>query len=203
MWLRKILSKLVAHFNCGWSEVRKWSCSPYNAYSISSWWYRRGTSSVSMLRMQWFNSLNRTAALHIIRVVCPMIAVYAINTYRQTARLFIVGGKKLVSAEGTTQGDPLAMALCALSIQPLITCLQSKSNSKQCWFADDASGTGSVGELKKWWDALNLFCPELGTSLTLKSAGSLLYPKRKHSWGKASKTRLLMSPQEDTSIWGL
>ena len=187
MWLRKILSKLVAHFNCGWSEVRKWSCSPYNAYSISSWWYRRGTSSVSMLRMQWFNSLNRTAALHIIRVICPMIAVYTINTYRQTARLFIVGGKKLMSAEGTTQGDPL----------------QSKSNSKQCWFADDASGTGSVGELKKWWDALNLFCLELGTSLTLKSAGSLLYPKRKHSWGKPSKTRLLMSPQEDTSIWGL
>ena len=91
-----------------------------------------------------------------------MIAVYAINTYRQTARLFIVGGKELVSAEGTTQGDPLAMALYALSIQPLITCLQSKSSSKQCWFADDASGIGSVGELKKWWDALNLFGPELG-----------------------------------------
>ena len=76
-----------------------------------------------------------------------MIAVYAINTYRQTARLFIVGGKELVSAEGTTQGDPLAMALYALRIQPLITCLKSKSSSKQCRFADDASGIGSVGEL--------------------------------------------------------
>ena len=40
-----------------------------------------------------FNALNRTVALHNIRVLCPIIAGYAINTYRQPARLFIVGGK--------------------------------------------------------------------------------------------------------------
>ena len=34
-----------------------------------------------------FNALNRAAALHNIRVLCPPIATYAINTYRQPARL--------------------------------------------------------------------------------------------------------------------
>ena len=55
-----------------------------------------------------FNALNRAAALHNIRVLCPPLATYAINTYRQPARLFITGGSELKSAEGTTQGDPLA-----------------------------------------------------------------------------------------------
>ena len=32
-----------------------------------------------------FNSLNRAAALHNIRVLCPSIATYAINTYREPA----------------------------------------------------------------------------------------------------------------------
>ena len=40
-----------------------------------------------------FNSLNRAAALHNVRVLCPMIATYAINTYRAPARLFGIGGK--------------------------------------------------------------------------------------------------------------
>ena len=70
------------------------------------------------------NALNRQAALHNIRVQCPIIATYAINTYRLSARLFITGGQEILSAEGTTQSDPLAMALYALSIQPLITSLQ-------------------------------------------------------------------------------
>ena len=36
-----------------------------------------------------FNALNRAAALHNIRVLCPTLATYVINTYRQPARLFI------------------------------------------------------------------------------------------------------------------
>ena len=53
------------------------------------------------------NALNRQAALHNIRLQCPIIATYAINTYRLSARLFITGGQEILSAEGTTQvGDP-------------------------------------------------------------------------------------------------
>ncbi|KAL9959428.1 hypothetical protein ACROYT_G032751 [Oculina patagonica] len=47
-----------------------------------------------------FNALNRSAALHNIRVLCPTVAIYAINTYRQPARLFVLGGQELRSAEG-------------------------------------------------------------------------------------------------------
>ena len=91
-----------------------------------------------------FNSLNRAAALHNITVLCPSIATYAINTYRRHARLFIMGGKELRSAEGTTQGDPVAMSLYAVSLQPLIAQLQASSSAKQCWFADDATGSGTL-----------------------------------------------------------
>ena len=90
-----------------------------------------------------FNALNRAAALHNIQILCPVIAIYAINTNRQPARLFVIGGKEIVLAEGTTQVNPLGMSLYALSIQPLITGLQAASSVKQRWFLDDAIGAGS------------------------------------------------------------
>ena len=77
-----------------------------------------------------FNALNRAAALHNIRVLCPYISTYAINTYRQPARPFIIGGEELSSAEGTTHGDPLAMSLYVISLQPLINRLQLFSVAK-------------------------------------------------------------------------
>ena len=80
-----------------------------------------------------FNSLNRVAALNNIRVLCPLIATYVINTYRIPARLFVVGGNELKSAEGTTQGHPLAMSMYAISLQPLISLLHNRSSAKQCW----------------------------------------------------------------------
>ena len=138
-----------------------------------------------------FNALNRAAALHNIRVLCPVIAVYAINTYRHSARLFITGGKEIVSAEGTTQGDPLAMALYALSIQPLITSLQAMSHAKQCWFADDASGAGTISEIKQWWDGLNTLGPDIG-----------YFPNAKKCWiiAKPEKEALVREVFKDTVI---
>ena len=38
-----------------------------------------------------FNAVNRAAVLHNIRVLCPTLVTYVINTYRQPARLFITG----------------------------------------------------------------------------------------------------------------
>ena len=67
-----------------------------------------------------FNSLNRAATLHNIKILCPTIAMFAINTYRAPARLFVLGGIELKSSEGTTQGNPLAMSLYAIGIQTLV-----------------------------------------------------------------------------------
>ena len=83
------------------------------------------------------------AALNNIRVLCPLIATYV------TTRLFVVGGNGLKSAEGTTQGDPLAMSMYAISLQPLISLLHNRSTAKQCWFADDATGAGPLEEVKQ------------------------------------------------------
>ena len=118
-----------------------------------------------------FDSLNRAAALHNVRVLCPMIAAYAINTYRAPARLFVIGGKELLSSEGTTQGDPLAMSLYAISLQPLITLLGIHSSAKQCWYADDATGAGALTDIRKWWDELLAAGPALG-----------YYPNAKKCW---------------------
>jgi len=81
-------------------------------------------------------------------VLCPPIETYAINTYQQPARLFITGGRILKSAENTTQGDPLAMVIYAISLQPLITRLGFSSDAKQCWYADDASGSRFLEAIK-------------------------------------------------------
>ncbi|PFX32600.1 hypothetical protein AWC38_SpisGene2570 [Stylophora pistillata] len=91
----------------------------------------------------------------------------------EPARLFIVGGLELRSSEGTTQGDPPAMSLHAISLQPLITRLQVKSAASQCWYADDAIGCGSLGDVKTWWDELMVSGPPLGYILDPKNAGSL------------------------------
>ena len=51
--------------------------------------------------------------------------------------------------EGTTQGDPLAMAMYALAVKPLIGKLKSDApNMKQVWYADDATGANSCDDLR-------------------------------------------------------
>ena len=74
-----------------------------------------------------FNSLNRQAALLNIRHLCPPLATAVINTYRQAADLY-VDGTTFHSQEGTTQGDPLAMAMYAIAILPLIRRIKKTSN---------------------------------------------------------------------------
>ena len=54
-----------------------------------------------------FNCLNRAAAIHNIQILCPRVATYIINTYREPSRLFVSGKNgqtfELLSQEGTTQ----------------------------------------------------------------------------------------------------
>ena len=82
---------------------------------------QEGTDGVILVDAEnAFNKLNRQAALHNMQYLCPEFAVILINTYRKPTRLFITGGGEILSAEGTTQGDALAMQFCGMSTVPII-----------------------------------------------------------------------------------
>ena len=94
-----------------------------------------------------------------------------------------------MSAEETTQGDPLAMGLYALSIQPLITSLQVASSVKQCWFPDDVSGAGSITEIKKWRDVLSTLGPDFGYFLNDKKCWIIAKPTKEENVREVFKER--------------
>ena len=72
-----------------------------------------------------------------------------------------MGGEVLLSQEGTTQGDSLAMAIFALASVPLIRKITT-SGATQAWFADDASSGGKLLKIRQWWDRLVTHGPRCG-----------------------------------------
>ena len=134
-----------------------------------------------------FNSLNRNAALNNIKIACPTLATYIINSYREPANLYVANSDKMIlSEEGVTQGDNAAMGFYSCSTIPLIrasainnikySSVNNNSSTtindvKQVWYADDAAGGGKIKELQRWWR-------------TLQSRGPLFgyYPKPSKTW---------------------
>ena len=108
-----------------------------------------------------FNTLNREVALRNILHLCPSLGRVLINTYRDGAQLYI-DGESIASAEGTTQGDPLAMAMYALGVKPLIETMSTVNEARQVWFADDCTTSGSVLQMSHWWEALLTYGPQYG-----------------------------------------
>ena len=78
------------------------------------------------------------------------------NCYRS----LFVGGEVILSSEGTTQGDPPAMAVFAIATIPLIHRLKEPCSVSQVWFADDATAGGELRSLKQWWDELERIGPD-------------------------------------------
>ena len=115
-----------------------------------------------------FNSLNRNVFLHNVTVVCPTISTYVKNCYMNSSRLFIIGGHKITSSEGTTQGDPIAMAIYAIAVIPLMLMILEITNklpdnrTKIAAYADDFSAGGSVENLHHWWKVLCQLGPKFG-----------------------------------------
>ncbi len=72
-----------------------------------------------------FNNINRKALLHNVQIMCPVFSNYVVNCYRVPARLFVIGGIELCSNEGTTQGDPINMAVYAMGITPHLNIMSS------------------------------------------------------------------------------
>ena len=110
-----------------------------------------------------FNSLNRKATLHNISIICPLLAQTLINTYQAPVRLFVTGSGEIASTEGATQDDPLAMAMYALAISPLIDQLKTSCPEvHQAWYADDATGASTCRGLRSWWNELADRGPSFG-----------------------------------------
>ena len=142
-----------------------------------------------------FNAVNRSAFLHNINIICPSLATFTQNCYSTKARLFVVGGHEVASREGTTQGDPIAMAVYAIATIPMIlTMVESNTNAsptKIAAYADDLSSAGKIAKLKISWDQLCTIGPKYG-----------YFPESRKSW-------LIVKPEqeararkifEDTSI---
>ena len=111
-----------------------------------------------------FNSINRATMLENIRRICPISYIYAYNCYSIHARLFVIGGKEIYSKEGTTQGDPPAMAFYGIGLLPLIWLLRSSSDdpARQVAYADDLTGGGKLLQLKSWLDVILKDGPKFG-----------------------------------------
>ena len=118
-----------------------------------------------------FNSLNRKVALNNIRELCPSLHCFLKNCYQDSANLYITDEKGQIGIvkgeEGSTQGDPAAMAMYAISIRPLMDDIARNQESmlpkaKQAWFADDGTAGGKLTQLKKLWDSLQQSGPKYG-----------------------------------------
>ena len=113
-----------------------------------------------------FNSLNRQAALNNMQVICPELATYLLNTYREPARLFIESSEESIwSEEGTTQGDPPAMGFYACGTMPIVLSATGNVENdtvRQIWYADDSAAGGKLHGVKSWWENLCKIGPLLG-----------------------------------------
>ena len=99
-----------------------------------------------------FNSLNRKTALHNLQIIFPDFATILFNIYREPSRMLIQWGHELLSQEGTSQRDNVAMSLYALSTSSLQETLKiSAPEVRQVWLADDATAAGSLANLRTWW----------------------------------------------------
>ena len=130
-----------------------------------------------------FNAINRKVVLRNISWNCPIIATYINNCCCSPANLFIIGGSKILSKEGTTQGDPTAMAAYALGVTPLLHFFHEFASShnhstKEVAFADYFTISGKISEIKEYWDLLTLKGPKYG--YFPKASKSHLIVKHQH-----------------------
>ena len=135
-----------------------------------------------------FNSVKRECTLKNIAVLCPAFYIFLVNTYRRPIRLLIPAWKmEIPSVEGTTQGDPAAMGMYALSVLPIIKMSLDISHAGfflQAWYADDGTGLGKLLQLREWWSRVSTTGPRYGYYANAKK--TVLVVKAAHA-GKAKQ----------------
>ena len=124
-----------------------------------------------------FNRLNRKTALHNMQHLCPPLFRFLANSYSEPSKLHLGDGSFIMSQEGATQGDPVAMQMYAVSSRKAINSLDANTEDvAQVWFADDSIAAAKLANLYDWWVHLNRIGPMYGyfpnapkTVLVLKS----------------------------------
>ena len=132
--LRRIVGKTVAGFLK--EEIKDAAgplqvCAGHSAgseaaiHAISQVFAEEGTDGILLIdASNAFNQMKRSVALHNIQITCKEMPLYIINTYRSPSRLFICGGGEILSQEGPTQGDPLAMPWYSVNTSIMIQSLK-------------------------------------------------------------------------------
>ena len=103
--------------------------------------------------------------------------------------MFVVGGTKISSSEGTTQGDPIAGLVYAIAIIPMIlrtvqNLQHQNTNTKAAAYADDLFGGSKLRGLRIMWDFIEEHGPDYGY------------------FQQASKTWIIVKPEylEETKV---
>ena len=135
-------------------------CAGHNAgaeaatHAMSQVFEEEGTHGILLIdASNAFNQMNRSAALRNIQITCKEMVLYVINTYRSPSRLCICDGGVILSQEGTTQGDPLAMPWYSVNTCIMIQIL--RAHIKQVWLAVDSAGGGRIAQLYDWYKQLS------------------------------------------------
>ena len=109
------------------------------------------TSADAVLLIDAENSLHQKLALKKIKNTFPSLLTAIKNTYSNPSKRFVK--KTIYSQDGTTQGDPLAMAMYGLAIIPLIKLL-SVDNVTKKRYADDGNAVGKLSNLRTVLDEI-------------------------------------------------
>lgn len=114
-----------------------------------------------------FNEISRLTMLWNVRHEWPSGARFVFNCYKHWAILSIRGPNGsfeiVLSREGVTQGDPLAMIAYGIGILPLICILKDHHPDLiHSWYADDGGIGGKIQDIKKLFDELMKIGPAYG-----------------------------------------
>ena len=107
------------------------------------------------------NSINKHVFWDNIKHLCAHIATFVSSCYNFPARLFVLGGKELLSHEGNTLGDPIYEIELTPLLKNLAACYLER-DPKIVVFADDLTIAGRLSKLRSWWKFLLDVRPKYG-----------------------------------------
>ena len=95
-----------------------------------------------------------------MKALCLSLHVALQNSHSHPSHLYI-GKLTILSQEGTTHVNPLAMVMHGIAILPLITRLHNDSLTQK-WYADDSSVVGKLTYIRPLFEKLTQLGPKYG-----------------------------------------